>query len=37
VVRLSGDRAVAYERVLQTLSTLQSSGLIKVNFIAQKP
>jgi biopolymer transport protein ExbD len=37
VVRLSGDRAVAYERVLQTLSTLQGSGLIKVNFIAQKP
>jgi biopolymer transport protein ExbD len=37
VVRLSGDRAVAYERVLQTLSTLQGSGLSKVNFIAQKP
>ena len=37
VVRLSGDRAVAYERVLQTLSTLQGSGLTKVNFIAQKP
>ena len=37
VVRLSGDRAVAYERVLQTLSTLQDSGLTKVNFIAQKP
>jgi biopolymer transport protein ExbD len=37
VVRLSGDRAVAYERVLQTLSTLQGAGLAKVNFIAQKP
>ena len=37
VVRLSGDRAVAYERVLQTLSTLQGYGLTKVNFIAQKP
>ena len=37
MVRLSGDRAVAYERVLQTLSTLQGSGLTKVNFIAQKP
>jgi biopolymer transport protein ExbD len=37
VVRLSGDRAVAYERVLQTLSTLQGAGLTKVNFIAQKP
>jgi len=37
VVRLSGDRAVAYERLLQTLSTLQSAGLAKVNFIAQKP
>lgn len=37
VVRLSGDRAVPYERVLQTLSTLQGSGLTKVNFIAQKP
>jgi biopolymer transport protein ExbD len=37
VVRLNGDRAVAYERVLQTLSTLQGSGLTKVNFIAQKP
>lgn len=37
VVRLSGDRAVAYERVLQTLGTLQSAGLSKVNFIAQKP
>ena len=37
VVRISGDRAVAYERVLQTLSTLQGSGLTKVNFIAQKP
>jgi biopolymer transport protein ExbD len=37
VVRLSGDRAVPYERVLRTLSTLQGSGLTKVNFIAQKP
>ena len=37
VVRLSGDRTVAYERVLQTLSTLQGAGLTKVNFIAQKP
>ncbi len=37
VVRLSGDRAVAYERVLQTLSSLQGSGLTKVNFIAQRP
>ena len=37
VVRLSGDRAVPYERVLQTLSTLQGAGLTKVNFIAQKP
>ena len=37
VVRLSGDRAVPYERVLQTLSTLQGAGLAKVNFIAQKP
>ena len=37
VVRLSGDRAVTYERVLQTLSTLQGAGLTKVNFIAQKP
>lgn len=37
VVRLSGDRAVAYERVLQTLGTLQGAGLSKVNFIAQKP
>lgn len=37
VVRLSGDRAVAYERVLQTLGALQGAGLSKVNFIAQKP
>lgn len=37
VVRLSGDRAVPYERVLQTLGTLQGAGLSKVNFIAQKP
>ena len=37
LVRLSGDRAVPYERVLQTLSTLQGAGLAKVNFIAQKP
>lgn len=37
VVRLSGDRAVPYERVLQTLSSLQGSGLTKVNFIAQRP
>lgn len=37
LVRLSGDRAVPYERVLQTLNTLQSAGLAKVNFIAQKP
>lgn len=37
VVRLSGDRAVPYERVLQTLNTLQGAGLAKVNFIAQKP
>lgn len=37
VVRLSGDRAVPYERVLQALSTLQSAGLSKVNFVAQKP
>jgi len=37
VVRLSGDRAVSYERVLQTLSTLQRTGLTKVNFMAQKP
>lgn len=37
LVRLSGDRAVAYERVLQTLSTLQGAGLTKVNFVAQKP
>ena len=37
LVRLSGDRAVAYERVLQTLSSLQGAGLSKVNFIAQKP
>jgi biopolymer transport protein ExbD len=37
VVRLSGDRVVAYERVLQTLGTLQSAGLSKVNFMAQKP
>ena len=37
VVRLSGDRAVSYERVLQTLSTLQSAGLSKVNFMSQKP
>jgi len=37
VVRLSGDHAVPYERVLQTLSTLQGAGLAKVNFIAQKP
>ena len=37
VVRLSGDRAVPYERVLQTLSSLQGAGLSKVNFIAQKP
>lgn len=37
VVRLSGDRTVAYERVLQTLGTLQGAGLSKVNFIAQKP
>jgi biopolymer transport protein ExbD len=28
---------VPYERVLRTLSTLQGSGLTKVNFIAQKP
>ena len=37
LVRLSGDRAVPYERVLQTLSALQGAGLAKVNFIAQKP
>lgn len=37
LVRLSGDRAVSYERVLQTLSTLQGAGLAKVNFMAQKP
>ncbi|PQA83547.1 biopolymer transporter ExbD [Limnohabitans sp. TS-CS-82] len=37
VVRLSGDRVVPYERVLQTLVTLQGAGLAKVNFIAQKP
>lgn len=37
VVRLSGDRAVPYERVLNTLSTLQGAGLAKVNFMAQKP
>jgi len=37
VVRLSGDRAVPYERVLQTLNTLQSAGLAKVNFVVQKP
>ena len=37
VVRLSGDRAVAYERVLQTLNLLQGAGLAKVNFVAQKP
>jgi biopolymer transport protein ExbD len=36
-VRLSGDRAVPYERVLNTLSTLQGAGLAKVNFMAQKP
>ena len=37
VVRLSGDRAVPYERVLQTLATLQEAGLAKVSFMAQKP
>jgi biopolymer transport protein ExbD len=37
LVRLSGDRAVPYERVLQTLSTLHGAGLAKVNFMAQKP
>lgn len=37
VVRLSGDRAVPYERVLQTLSTLRAAGLSKVNFMSQKP
>jgi len=37
VVALSGDRHVPYERVLQTLSTLQASGLAKVHFVAQQP
>lgn len=37
VVRLSGDRAVPYERVLQTLSALQGAGLGKINFMAQTP
>jgi biopolymer transport protein ExbD len=37
VVRLSGDRVVSYERVLQTLSILQAAGLSKVNFMSQKP
>jgi biopolymer transport protein ExbD len=36
VVRLRGDRAVPYERVLQTLSSLQSAGLSKVNFMSEK-
>jgi biopolymer transport protein ExbD len=37
VVRLSGDRGVPYERVLQTLSALQGAGLAKVNFMTQTP
>jgi biopolymer transport protein ExbD len=37
VVRLSGDRVVSYERVLQTLSILQAARLSKVNFMSQKP
>jgi len=37
VVRLSGDRVVSYERVLQNLSILQAAGLSKVNFMSQKP
>ncbi len=37
VIRLRGDRAVPYERVLQTLSVLQNAGLSKVHFISQKP
>jgi biopolymer transport protein ExbD len=36
VVRLRGDRDVRYERVLQTLSSLQSAGLSKVNFMSEK-
>lgn len=37
VVRLRGDRAVPYERVVQTLGTLQAAGLSKVSFVTQKP
>lgn len=37
VIRLRGDRAVPYERVLQVLTALQGAGLLKVNFVAQKP
>ena len=37
VVRLRADRAVAYEKVLLCLNALQSAGLAKVSFMAQKP
>jgi biopolymer transport protein ExbD len=37
VIRLRGDRVVPYERMLQTLSSLQAAGLSKVNFMAQNP
>lgn len=37
VIRLHGDRTLPYERILQTLGTLQRAGLSKVNFMAQKP
>ena len=37
VIRLRGDRVVPYERVLQTLSSLQTAGLSKVSFMAQNP
>jgi biopolymer transport protein ExbD len=37
MVLLRGDRTVPYERILQTLSTLQACGLVKVNFVGQQP
>jgi biopolymer transport protein ExbD len=35
VVRLAGDKDLAYEHVLQTLGRLQTAGLVKIQFMAQ--
>ena len=37
VVRLSADRSLSYERVLQTLHVLQQAGLMKVDFLTHAP